>query len=258
MQSIQNKIDKLIRSSNYEFANNKNVIGALVDYSRALDLFEFLDKKYNPQIHDILIRIAICYDILGNFTKTLEFLNKGMSLVKNISCLILYKAVLLQAVGKQDESQNLLLDYKNKCSKADFYLFEIFRLVFLYNMEVEPQVLLKEINSYLNKNKKNAIVMYLRSEAYKKIAKKLSLQNKSEKIEKLEYIKRQENDIKEAKSLDEDDTEFLIKDGINNENLTKLFFLILPEMDNYQPKSLVNYSTFQSGLKVFYYVLRYV
>jgi len=248
MQSMQNKIDKLISNANYEFTNNKNVVCALVDYNRALDLFDFLDKKYTVQIHDINVRIAVCYDILGNFNKTLEFLNKSMSLVENISCLVLYKAVLLQTLGKQDESQNLLLYYKKICNKQDFYLFELFRLIFLYIMQVDNQVLLKEINNYLQRYKKNAIILYLRSTIYYKISN--TVQNK------FEYIKKQENDIKEARLLDPDDTELLIKDGINNENLTKLFFLIVPEMDNYQPKALVNYSTFKSGFKILYTVFK--
>ena len=252
MQSIQNKIDKLIVNANYEFTNNKNVVCALVDYCRALDLFDFLEKKYKIQIHDINVRIAICYDILGDFNKTLEFLNKALNLVEKIPCLILYKAILLQTLGKQDDSQNVLLCYKNLCNKQEFYLFELFRLIFLYNMQLDSQVLLKEVNNYIQKYKKLAIVYYLRSNLYQKIA---NSGNPTEKL-KMEYIKKHERDLNEARSIDPDDAELLIKDGINNDNMTKLFFLILPEMDNYQPKPLVNYLTFHCGMKIFYVLFK--
>lgn len=250
---MQNKIDRLILNANREFSDNRNVISALVDYSRTLDLFDFLDKSYKIQIHETIVRIAICYDILGNFNKTLDYLTMAMKIVPNVASLILYKAVLLQTVGQHTESQNCLLKYKQMKVKSELELFETFRIVFLYSMHLEKDVLLREINDFTEKHKKNTVILYLRAMIY------LDLSNqKSNSDKKTVFQQKYEDDINEAINIDKTDTEFLLKDKITNENLTKLFFMIVSEMDLYQPKPLVNYSTFHTGFKLFYTLFRIV
>lgn len=250
MQNIQNKIDRLIINGNNEFSEQRNVISALVEYSRSLDLYDFSDRSYKIQTHEVLVRIAICYDILGNFTKTVEFLNRSLLLVPNVSSLILYKSVLLQTLGKTDDAQKILIKYKQISGRKQMDLYETFRLVFYYSMQLEKEVLLREINEYLEKYKKNAVVLYLRAMIY------LEMSNKKNTLNSSDYYDKYETDIKEALLLEPTDTEFLIKDGITNENLTKLYFMILPDMDFYQPKALVNYATFHSGLRIFYIIFK--
>jgi hypothetical protein len=249
MQNIQNRIDRLVINGNNEFSEERNVIAALVEYSRCLDMFDFLDRSYKIQYHEILVRIAICYDILGNFHKTIEYLNKSLGIVGNVSSLILYKSVLLQTVGKNDEAQKILIKYKQISGKRQIELYETFRLVFFYSMQLEKEVLLIEINEYLSKYSKNAVILYLRAMIY------LDYSN-SKKQKENDYYMKYENDLKEAIQLEPTDTEYLIKDGITNENLTKLFFMILPDMDFYQPRPLVNYSNFHSGFKIFYILFK--
>lgn len=252
MQNIQNKIDRLVLNGNNEFSEQRNVISALVEYSRSLDLYDFLDRSYRVQYHEVFVRIAICYDILGNFTKTIDNLNKALSIISNVSSLILYKSVLLQTLGKTDEAQKTLLKYKQICSKNQQDLYETFKLIFYYSTQLEKEVLLREINEYLEKYQKNAVVLYIRAMTY------YDLSNQSGKAKEVngDFYVNYEKDIQEALELEPTDTEFLIKDGITNENLTKLFFMILPDMDFYQPKALVSYTTFFHGFKVFYIIFK--
>ena len=249
MQNIQNRIDRLVFSGNNEFVEQRNVIAALIDYSRSLDLFDFLDRSYKIQIHEILVRIAICYDILGNYSKTIEYINKSLTIINNVGSLILYKSVLLQNLGRSDEAQKILIKYKQISGKKNIELYETFRLVFFHTLGLEKEVLLFEINEYLGKYKKNAVILYLRAMVYFDFS---NCVNKRDN----DYYNKYEEDIKEATELEPTDTEYLVREGITNENLTKLFFMILPDMDYYQPKPLVNYSTFHSGFKLFYVIFK--
>jgi hypothetical protein len=251
MQNIQNRLDRLVINGNNEFSEQRNVVAALVEYSRCLDLFDFIDRSYKIQYHEILVRIAICYDILGNFNKTIEYLNKSLSVVHNVSSLVLYKSILLQTVGKNDDAQKILIKFKQISGKRQIELYETFRLVFFYTMQLEKEVLLVEINEFLTKYSKNAVILYLRAMIY------LDYSN-SKKQKENDYLMKYENDLKEAIQLEPTDTEYLIKDGITNENLTKLFFMILPDMDFYQPRPLVIYYTFHSGFKLFYVLFKAV
>ena len=55
--SIQYKIDSFIKDANDKISIAKrNEIGALVSYSQALDLFDFLDKPYSIQYHEINVK----------------------------------------------------------------------------------------------------------------------------------------------------------------------------------------------------------
>jgi len=59
-------------------------------------------------------------------------------------------------------------------------------------------------------------------------------------------------------NIDKIDTNCLISEGVTRNNLTKLFFMVLPEMDDYQPKVLVDYSNFFCGFKQFYIIFRFI
>lgn len=258
MQSIQSKIDRYIKNANYEFNNNKNVLLALLDYTKALELFDFLDKKYNIQIHEVLVRISICFDISGNYEKALEYITQANLLVKNVSYLILYKAVLLFTTDNYEEAIQCLLHYKRICPKKNSYLNRIFKLLFLYardiDIEQNSKTLIKELSSYFKKYKsdKDYLVYYIRAMTYLKLSQSPS---QNDKINKIDYIKKYEADVKICKSLEPDESNILFTDGISSENLSKIFFLIIPEMDNYQPKALVNYSTFFNGKFGLFYTI---
>ena len=165
----------------------------------------------------------------------------------------MFEDVLLQTIGQHTEAQNCLLKYKQMKVKNELELFETFRIVFLYSMQLEKEVLLREIKEFFEKYKKNTVILYLRAMLNLDLSTK---KNNSDK--KNIFIQKYEDDIKEAMSIDKTDTDFLLKDRISNENLTKLFFMIVSEMDNYQPKALVNYSTFHNGFKLFYTIFKII
>ena len=74
----------------------------------------------------------------------------------------------------------------------------------------------------------------------------------------LEYSSKREEDIKNAIKIDKIDTNCLITEGVTRNNLTKLFFMVLPEMDDYQPKVLVDYTNLFCGFKQFYTIFRFI
>ena len=67
---IQKKIDNYILEANEKISNNnkkeKNEIQALIIYLKAIDLFDFLDKKSHIQQHEILFKISFLFDLIGN------------------------------------------------------------------------------------------------------------------------------------------------------------------------------------------------
>ena len=73
-----------------------------------------------------------------------------------------------------------------------------------------------------------------------------------------EYSKKREEDIKSALAIDKVDTNCLMAEGVTRSNLTKLFFMVLPEMDYYQPKVLVCYGNLFCGFKQFYLIFRFI
>ena len=273
MINLQNKIDRLITSGNIEFAENRNVICALVDYQRALDIFEYLEKEYKIQYHELLVRIAICYDILGNYNRTIDYLTKAMKLVPNICNLVLYKSVLYFANGDHNKGIKLLNKFKNLSQGiGKENLYQLFKLVFSFVEGSSKKKILDELTVMLNdKSKRYALAYYLKAIIYLEIdkeKKEMILSNNNSlnafnNISELttesritEEYKLYEKNLKLAEEIDSADTDFLIKDGISSENLTKIFFMILPEMDDYQPKVLANYNTFHSGIGLFFTLKR--
>lgn len=268
MINLQYKIDKFCKNGNFEFSENKNVILALVDYHRALDLFEFTEFSYKIQKTEILIRLSISYDILSQLNKSIEYLNKAVELVPNIPFLILYRSIILHSLGNYVDSQKSLIKYKQISEKEYFYLYELFKLVFLYTLNLECNVMLREIDEYLDKYPRTGLVLFLKAMIYHKISfdSNASIRNETNQ----EYSPR--NDIlledineagmlyskyiKEAYEVEPNDTEFLVREGVSQENITKVFFMMIPEMDYFQPKSLVEYSSFNQGFKTVFTVLK--
>lgn len=256
MQNIQNKIDKLIQSANSEFSKQNNVVSALVFYSRALNLMKYISRYDKVQLHEILVRIAISWDILGNYENALDCLTKALEQIPNVSNLLIYKSVLEKSLNKHKDSITDLEKYHKvlKLSTNDINLYLIFKIIYQYiNGDYEREEIINEIDAYFDKFKKCTILLFLRAKMnYEKASGIKRSLNKDNEKDYRAYIKRYENDISTANQIEANDTACLIKDGITGNNLTKLFFMILPEMDYYQPKPLVNYTRFQSGFKLFY------
>ena len=265
MKSIQNKIDKYIQQGNQAFSEENRVIEALVKYSRAYELYNYLDRKYKVQIHEVLVRIAICWDVLGNYILAYDNLCKALKLIPNIKVLTVYKTALEFSLNKNKEAFETL-ELFNKISQHSkyVYLYYLFSIIFKYiendseiNINKEKQMkLLEEINKYFSKFGKGTVLLFIRSRIYNNLYNLAKSKNKSELC--LEYSSKREEDIKNAIKIDKIDTNCLITEGVTRNNLTKLFFMVLPEMDDYQPKVLVDYTNLFCGFKQFYTIFRFI
>ena len=265
MQSIQNKIDKFIQQGNQAFSEENRVIEALIKYSRAYELYNYLDRKYKVQIHEVLVRIAICWDVLGNYILAYDNLCKALKLIPNIKVLTVYKTALEFSLNKNKEAFDTL-ELFNKISQHSkyVYLYYLFSIIFKYiendsdiNINKEKQMkLLEEINKYFSKFGKGTVLLFIRSRIYNNLYNLAKSKNKNELC--LEYSSKREEDIKNAIKIDKIDTNCLITEGVTRNNLTKLFFMVLPEMDDYQPKVLVDYTNLFCGFKQFYTIFRFI
>ena len=265
MQSIQNKIDKYIQQGNQAFSEENRVIEALIKYSRAYELYNYLDRKYKVQIHEILVRIAICWDVLGNYILAYENLCKALIIIPKIKVLTVYKTALEFSLNKNKEAFETLELFNKICQHSKYiYLYYLFSIIFNFieyendsNINNEKQMkLLEEINKYFNKYGKCTVLLYIRSKIYNNLYSWAKSKNKSELYH--DYAIKREDDIKSAMSIDKIDTNCLITEGVTRNNLTKLFFMVLPEMDDYQPKVLVDYTNLFCGFKQFYVIFRFM
>ena len=257
--SIQYKIDSFIKDANDKISIAKrNEIGALVSYSQALDLFDFLDKPYSIQYHEINVKISMCWELLGNVKTSLEYLNIAMQTIPNIPTLILYKSVLLQMLGFSEDSQKFLLKFKQLGGKNIQlnFLYDTFRLIFYYVMEYDEDILLREINDYLIKYKevsnKGVVIYYIRAQMYSMLANKF----KKDEVRKSHFIEQYEENIMKANHLSMSDANYLIQENISNENLGKIFLMVMPHMIDFKPKHLVEYKKLCGGLGVFYLIFK--
>lgn len=311
--NYQNKIDNLCQSANTNFTVFKNYVLALVDYHRALDLFDIGNSNnyYKIQKYDIIIRIAICYDNLGQTKKCLEFINNSNNLITNIPSILLYESILLFSENLIDKSKIIFEKFKKIISNNDTHLYNTFYVIFMYLSNYNNAKLLNCVNSFLLINPKNVVLMYVKAMVYHRIAYdskksntdvinsiKSTYSNNVLKLEKEVINKNKLNEnynindnitincykfktfkesshihntinyiddcynynkeisleeinedgllytryIKDTMEIDEINAKFLIKEGINKNNLTKILFIISPEINNYEPKILKHYS----------------
>ena len=265
MKSIQNKIDKYIQQGNQAFSEENRVIEALVKYSRAYELYNYLDRKYKVQIHEVLVRIAIWWDVLGNYILAYDNLCKALKIIPKIKVLTVYKTALEFSLNKNKEAFDTLELFKKISEHSKYvYLYYLFSIIFKYieneseniiNKE-NQKILLEEVNKYFNKYGKGTVLLFIRSRIYNNLYNLAKSKNKNELC--LEFSSKREEDIKNALKIDKIDTNCLMTEGVTRSNLTKLFFMVLPEMDDYQPKVLVDYSSFFCGFKQFYTIFRFI
>ena len=265
MKSIQNKIDKYIQQGNQAFSEENRVIEALVKYSRAYELYNYLDRKYKVQIHEVLVRIAICWDVLGNYILAYDNLCKALKIIPKIKVLTVYKTALEFSLNKNKEAFDTLELFKKISEHSKYvYLYYLFSIIFKYieneseniiNKE-NQKILLEEVNKYFNKYGKGTVLLFIRSRIYNNLYNLAKSKNKNELC--LEFSSKREEDIKNALKIDKIDTNCLMTEGVTRGNLTKLFFMVLPEMDDYQPKVLVDYTNLFCGFKQFYTIFRFI
>lgn len=322
--SIQGKIDSLIQSANSYFFD-KNLVEALVEYNRAHDLFDILGNYYRVQKQEIQVRIAVCYDLLGNFKKAETFVLKSLETVPNFPYLVLYKSVLLLVNGNIDKANLELIKYKQISLGKTHLIYETFRLLFYYLQDYDLSVILTEIEEIATKYPLNSLLLLLRATIYLQKFYKLypELNNINNSIvtnsvnqsvinnqnpnitqsrqsmelefnflmntfrssaegnalpSKLNPPKEDDNqtqnkliklkfndsnylqykaDIEAIMKYEaKENAEFLLREGISIDSITKLFFLIVHEMEDIEPKPLIKYKSFFSGISVFYVILK--
>ena len=155
------------------------------------------------------------------------------------------------SLNKNKEAFETLELFNKICQHSKYiYLYYLFSIIFNFieyendsNINNEKQTkLLEEINKYFNKYGKCTVLLYIRSKIYNNLYSWAKSKNKSELYH--DYAIKREDDIKSAMSIDKIDTNCLITEGVTRNNLTKLFFMVLPEMDDYQPKVLVDYTIY--------------
>ena len=194
-----------------------------------------------------------------------ENLCKALIIIPKIKVLTVYKTALEFSLNKNKEAfETLELFNKISCHSKYIYLYFLFSIIFKYiendnenNINHEKQLkLLEDINNYFTKYGKGTVLLYIRSKIYNNLYNWSKSKNKSELCH--EYSSKREENIKNAMSIDKIDTNCLITEGVTRNNLTKLFFMVLPEMDDYQPKVLVDYTNFFCGFQQFYIIFRFM
>ena len=257
---LQKKIDNFILEANDKISNNnikeKNEINALVIYLKAIDLFDFLDKKSHIQQHEILFKISFLYDLIGKKETSLNYIEKSIELIPNVPLVILFKSIVLKSLNKNEESQKQLIKFQNLCGRNDYYIYihDIIKIIYFFLLKYDDENLLIEIKEFFNKfnnifTEKNHIIYYIQSKIYQNLSKKYEKYD----IQKSKIFKIQiKESLNKAFEIQDNETKYLIKEGINNENISKILLILIPQISKFKPKVLVNYKkNFHSGFSLF-------
>ena len=180
---LQKKIDNFILEANDKISNNnikeKNEINALVIYLKAIDLFDFLDKKSHIQQHEILFKISFLYDLIGKKETSLNYIEKSIELIPNVPLVILFKSIVLKSLNKNEESQKQLIKFQNLCGRNDYYIYihDMIKIIYFFLLKYDDENLLIEIKEFFNKFnnifiEKNHIIYYIQSKIYQNLSKK--------------------------------------------------------------------------------------
>ena len=257
---LQKKIDNFIIEANEKISNNnekeRNEIDALVIYLKAIDLFEFINKKSNIQQHEILFKISFLFDLIGNKKSSLNYIEKSIELIPNVPFVILFKSIILKSLNKNEEAQQQLIKFKHLCGKNDYYIYihDIIQIIYFFLLKYDEEILLFEIKQFFNKFQnlnydKNHVIYYLQSKI---------CQNLYKKYEKIDTQKSKNYQIKikeclnKAYEIQDFETNYLINEGINNENISKILIILNPQIAEFKPKILMNYNqVFHSGFSLF-------
>ncbi len=257
---LQKKIDNFILEANDKISNNnikeKNEINALVIYLKAIDLFDFLDKKSHIQQHEILFKISFLYDLIGKKETSLNYIEKSIELIPNVPLVILFKSIVLKSLNKNEESQQQLIKFKHLCGRNDYYIYihDLIQIIYFFLLKYDDEILLFEIKEFFNKFKnifieKNHIIYYIQSKIFQNLSKKYEKYDLQKS--KIYQIQIKES-LNKAFEIEDYETKYLVKEGINNDNISKILLILIPQIAKFKPKILLNYKkNFHSGFSLF-------
>jgi hypothetical protein len=262
-ENIQSKIDSMIKEINSKkdgsLQEDYNEVKILLNYNHCIDIFEFLNLYSKVQLNELLVNIAIIYDLLGNSQLSLEFLDESLKIIPNIPSVILFKSGLFITLNKLDEAQKYLLKFKYLIGEDPYnnYIYSSLRIIYYYLLEYEENIILREI-SLVEKNfseyyNDNVILHFLKSKILQKLSEKFKNIDKNRS-----YLFERDSIQNKEKAFNcrRLDAEYLYKKDINKEKFTKIISMVYPNFINFKPKTLVEYNTnFKSGFGLFFSLL---
>ena len=259
-ENIQSKIDSIIKEANSKndgsLNEDYNKIKILLYYNHCVDIFEFLKLYSKVQLNELLVKIAIINDLLGNSQLSLGIIDKALKIIPNAPSVILFKSGLFATIDKLDEAQKYLLKYKYLIGEDPYntYIYCSIRILYYYLLEYEENIILREINlvekkfpEYYNNN---VVLHFLKSKICQKLSEKFNNIDKNRSyLYKRDSIKNKEMAFNNRRL----DAKYLYKYDINKEKFTKIVSMIYPNFIDYKPKALVEYnSNFKSGFRIFF------
>ena len=94
-ENIQSKIDLMIKEANSMDAGSQkddyNNIKILLYYNHCVDILEFLKLYSKVQLNELLVKVAIIYDLLGNSQLSLETIDESLKIIPNTPSTIIFK-----------------------------------------------------------------------------------------------------------------------------------------------------------------------
>ena len=258
--NIQSKIDSMIKEINSKrdesIQEEYNELKILLCYNHCVDIFEFLKLYSKVQLNEILVNIAIIYDLVGNSQLSLEILDESIKIIPNMPSVILFKSGLFVTMNKLDEAQKCLLKFKYLIGEDCYntYIYISIRIIYYYLLEYEDNIILREIN-LVEKNfpeyyNNNVILHFLKSKMLHKLSEKFKNIDKNRS-----YLYERDSILNKEKAFNcrSLDAEYLYTKDINKEKFTKIMSMIYPNFINIKPKTLVEYnSNFKSGFGLFF------
>ena len=151
-ENIQSKIDSMIKEANSKndgsLQEDYNKVKILLYYNHCVDIFQFLKLYSKVQLNEILVNIAIIYDLVGNSQLSLEILDESIKIIPNMPSVILFKSGLFVTMNKLDEAQKCLLKFKYLIGEDPYntYIYSSLRIIYYYLLEYEDNIILREIS----------------------------------------------------------------------------------------------------------------
>ena len=259
-ENIQSKIDFIIKEANSKdvesIKDDYNEIKILLHYNHCVDIFEFLKLYSKVQMNELLVKVAIIYNLLGNSQLSLETIDESLKIIPNKPSAILFKSGLFVTMNKLDEAQKCLLKFKYLIGEDPYslYLYNTIRILYYYLLEYEENIILREISlvekqspEYYNND---VVLHFLKSKICHKLSEKFKSTDKNRScLYKRDSFKNKEIIFKSRRL----DAEYLYKHDINKEKFIKIVSMFYPSFINYRPKTLVEYnSNFKSGFRLFF------
>ena len=259
MKNIQTKIDniiKIIKSKKDENSQeNYGEIQILMYYSHCQDLFDFLKYYSKIQLNELLMKIAIIYDKLGDNQQSLKYVNESLKIISNVPSIILFKSGLFATMNKLGDAQKCLLKYKYLIGEDKYcnYIYNTMNIIYYYLLNYEENIILREISliekNFSNYFCNNIILYFIKSKIFHKLS------DKFKNIDKIRSHIYEKESIQNKERVYNNrlfDADYLYNKDINNENLIKIMTILSPNIIEYEPKELFDYNfNFHSGFGLF-------